>query len=68
MTTLKVCPFCGGYVEYWHDITGEPVGVTCPKCRIVVRMLSIGHHRTFGAAMENIAMRWNKREGKIWRI
>lgn len=61
MTDLKPCPFCGGHVDYWHDIELNPVGVRCSHCKIVVRMLSLKRGKTFGDVMGQIADQWNRR-------
>lgn len=58
---LKPCPFCGGRVDYWHDIELNPVGVQCHTCKMFVRMSGMKQGKVFGDTMARIAERWNRR-------
>ena len=67
MTDLKKCPFCGRFVGYICDAAGDPYGVHCPHCHMITKFTRVkppGPHEEFERVMNDIAERWNRREGQ----
>ena len=62
---LKPCPFCGNKtVHFAYDINGEPHGITCCTCHILVKYMRI-HVKGgewFEVSMDKMADEWNRRE------
>lgn len=63
MADLKPCPFCGGKVDFNHNIAGVPDGIRCMGCRTILRYLRIKHQNSkpFGIVMDEMAEAWNRR-------
>ena len=71
MTELKSCPFCGKKVQIWQDAELIPQGVACHYCKMVVRFTRVkapGSHEAFERVIDDIAERWNRREGQDGRF
>lgn len=64
MIELRECPFCGSAVKFGHDIWGEPNGIWCGHCHMMVQFSRIKVERgeTFGDTMKRMAKLWNRRE------
>lgn len=63
---LKPCPFCGREkVSFLYDIdTGEPKGVMCSWCKVIVRWPTVPRMKTqetFGDQQKRLTERWNER-------
>jgi len=68
MVDLEPCPFCGGKnVNIWEDAGFNPQGVVCHYCKIAVKFLRIkppSGHEPYERVINDIAERWNRREGQ----
>ena len=68
MIELEPCPFCGSTIPDFHyDFDSEPIGVICRECGTVIRYLHLKRTKKgekFGRVMQDIADRWNRREGE----
>lgn len=64
MTELRNCPFCGSAVQFSHDLWGEPDGIWCGHCHMMVRFSRIKTEKgeTFGDTMKRMAKVWNRRD------
>lgn len=63
---LKPCPFCGSEVQINFNIDFEPDGIRCDECHMIVRYPRIKPkaREPFGACMDAMAERWNRREAQ----
>ena len=61
---LKPCPFCGGKVNYTHNMELIPDGIACMHCWTVTRFIRIRPKKreTFGETMKKMSEIWNRRE------
>lgn len=65
-TDLKPCPFCAGKVKYNYNMDLEPDGITCMRCRYILRFIrdKAKPHEQFGEIMAKMAEVWNRRDGR----